>query len=61
MLFKGREIFLAIGETKEKAQIIILGHSECLESGENQLDLLLLKELGIEKETPANDSRFLFP
>lgn len=48
----GREIFLAIGETKEKVQIIKLGDSECLEPAGIQLDLLLLKELGIEKESP---------
>ncbi len=49
----GREIFLAIGETAKKSQIIKLGDSECLKPSETELDLLLQKELGIEKETPG--------
>ena len=48
----GRDIFLAIGETSKKSQIIKLGDSECLKPSETELDLLLQKELGIEKETP---------
>ncbi|MBK1881933.1 hypothetical protein JIN85_05875 [Luteolibacter pohnpeiensis] len=43
----GRDLYLAIGETKHQRQIIKFGDSECLAPGENELDLLLLKELGI--------------
>ncbi|MEP2775633.1 MAG: hypothetical protein ABJQ29_03310 [Luteolibacter sp.] len=49
----GRNIFLAIGETAKKSQIIKLGDSECLKPSETELDLLLQKELGIEKEKPG--------
>jgi hypothetical protein len=46
---KGRgELYLAIGETAKKSQIIKFGDSECLKPSETELDLLLLKELGIE-------------
>ncbi|MGJ8633417.1 MAG: hypothetical protein ACSHX7_05810 [Luteolibacter sp.] len=43
----GRDIYLAIGETEKKSQIIKLGNSESLKPGKTELDLLLLKELGI--------------
>lgn len=43
----GREIFLAIGETEKKVQIVKLGKSECLSPTTSDLDLLLRKELGI--------------
>jgi hypothetical protein len=46
----GRDLFLAIGETELKVQIVKLGRSECLSPGEDDLDALLLKELGIEAE-----------
>ncbi len=46
----GRNIYLAIGETAKKSQIIKLGDSECLKPGEAELDLLLQKELGINRE-----------
>lgn len=46
----GRDLFLAIGETDLKVQIVKLGRSECLSPGEGDLDALLLKELGIEVE-----------
>ena len=46
----GRDLFLAIGETDLKVQIVKLGRSECLTPGEGDLDALLLKELGIEVE-----------
>ena len=46
----GRDLFLAIGETELKVQIVKLGKSECLTPGEDDLDALLFKELGIEKE-----------
>ena len=43
------EIFLAIGETALKAQIVKLGRSESLRPDESDLDTILLKELGIVK------------
>ena len=46
----GRDLFLAIGETELKVQIVKLGRSECLKPEEGDLDALLLKELRIEKE-----------
>lgn len=46
----GRDLFLAIGETELKVQIVKLGRSECLKPSKDELDALLLKELGIEKE-----------
>lgn len=46
----GRDLFLAIGETEKKVQIVKLGRSECLSPGTGDLDLLLRKELGIEAE-----------
>lgn len=49
----GQEIYLAIGETKKQTQIIKFGDSECLKPSETELDLLLLKELGIE---PSEES-----
>lgn len=44
----GRTIYLAVGETAKQTQIIKFGDSECMKPGETELDLLLLKELGIE-------------
>ncbi len=49
----GRAIYLVIGETAKKTQIIKFGDSECLKPSETELDLLLQKELGIEKEKPG--------
>ena len=46
----GRDLFLAIGETDLKVQIVKLGRSEGLSPGEGDLAALLLKELGIEVE-----------
>lgn len=46
----GRDLFLAIGMTDKKVQIVKLGRSECLSPGKPDLDLLLRKELGIEPE-----------
>ena len=48
-LAEGRDIFLAIGETELNAQIVKLGKSECLRPSESDLDMLLLRELGIKK------------
>lgn len=42
------DLYLAIGETVKHSQIIKFGDSECLNPSETELDLLLLKELGIE-------------
>lgn len=44
----GREFFLAIGETEKNLQMIKLGKSECLKPSKDDLDGLLLKELGIK-------------
>ena len=46
----GRDIFLAIGETEKKLQIVKLGRSECVKPSKGDLDGLLLKELGIKKK-----------
>jgi hypothetical protein len=45
----GGDIFLAIGETEKKLQIVKLGNAECLKPSEVELDALLLRELGIKK------------
>jgi hypothetical protein len=45
----GQDIYLAIGQTEKQTQIIKFGDSECLKPSETELDLLLHKELGIEK------------
>lgn len=44
----GKDIFLAIGETDKKVQIVKLGKSEGLKPEKDNLDMFLLKELGIE-------------
>ena len=41
-------IFLAIGETKKKVQIVKFGDLECLNPGTTDLDVILEKELGIK-------------
>jgi DNA topoisomerase IB len=46
----GRDIFLAIGETEKKLQIVKLGKTECVKPSEDELDALLIKELGIKKK-----------
>ena len=43
-----KDIFLAIGESEKKVQVVKLGRSECLTPIGNDLDLMLQKELGIE-------------
>ena len=50
-----RDIYLAIGETEHHRQIVKLGGSECLAPGESELDLLLLKELGIQSSKSGDD------
>ena len=46
---EGRQpMFVAIGETDKQAQIVKIGRSECLRPSTTDLDLILLKELGIE-------------
>ena len=45
---KGEELYLAIGETEKKTQIIKFGMSESLQPGEHELDMILFKELGIK-------------
>ena len=47
---EGRDLFLAIGETSMKLQIVKLGKSECVKPSKDDLDALLLKELGIRAE-----------
>lgn len=44
----GGSIFLAIGETEKKVQIVKFGNVECLKPGTDNLDVLLEKELGIK-------------
>jgi hypothetical protein len=44
----GKVVYLAIGQTEKLTQIIKFGDWECLKPSETELDLLLLKELGIE-------------
>ncbi|MEN8736659.1 MAG: hypothetical protein ABF337_05350 [Akkermansiaceae bacterium] len=44
----GRDVFLAIGETDKKVQIVKLGKSEVLKPKKDDLNMLLLKELQIE-------------
>lgn len=51
----GRDLFLAIGETGKKVQIVKFGRSECLSPGKGDLDLLLRKELGIGGENDEGD------
>lgn len=46
----GKDIYLAIGETVKKSQIIKFGDSECLKPGIGELDLVLLKELGLGED-----------
>jgi hypothetical protein len=46
----GRDIFLAIGESEKKVQIVKLGKAECLKPVKEDLDMILAKELGIENE-----------
>jgi hypothetical protein len=46
----GKDIYLAIGQTEKQTQIIKLGDLECLKPSETELDLMLLKELGVECE-----------
>lgn len=43
----GKEIYLAIGQTAKGTQIIKFGDLECLKPSVTELDLFLLKELGI--------------
>ena len=44
----GEELYLAVGETDKKTQIIKFGMSECLQPGVYELDMILFKELGIK-------------
>ena len=44
----GEELYLAIGETDKKTQIIKFGMSECPQPSEHELDMILFKELGIK-------------
>lgn len=42
------ELFLVVGETEKKVQIIKFGNTECLAPSQTDLDLVLQKELGLE-------------
>jgi hypothetical protein len=44
------DIYLVIGQTEKGVQIMKFGRSECLNPTDGDLDLMLLKELGIEKK-----------
>jgi hypothetical protein len=46
----GRDIFIAIGQTAEKAQIVKVGRSECLRPSTVDLDQILKKELGVDQQ-----------
>lgn len=46
----GRDIFLAIGESEKKVQIVKLGKAESLKPGKADLDIMLEKEMGIENK-----------
>lgn len=46
----GKDIFLTIGESEKKVQIVKLGNAECLKPEKADLDILLEKELGIKSE-----------
>ena len=46
----GRDLFLAVGETEKKVQIVKLGKSECVTPEKGDLDAVLFKELGIPVE-----------
>jgi hypothetical protein len=46
----GRDIFLAIGESEKKVQIVKLGKAECLKPETADLDMMLLKEMGLNSE-----------
>ncbi len=41
-------LFLVVGETEKKVQIVKFGNTECLTPSETDLDLMLRKELGLE-------------
>jgi len=45
----GKVVYLVIGQTGKGTQIIKFGDSECMKPGETELDLLLRKELGVER------------
>ena len=42
------DLFLVVGETEKKVQIIKFGNTESLTPSETDLDLILRKELGLE-------------
>ena len=44
-----QQLFLVVGETEKKVQIIKFGNTESLAPAETDLDLILLKELGIKE------------
>lgn len=48
---KVADIFLVVGETEKKVQIVKFGNTESLTPSETDLDLLLLKELALEAPT----------
>jgi len=45
----GKVIYLVIGQTGKGTQIIKFGDSECMKPSETELDLLLRKELGLDR------------
>lgn len=47
----GNDIYLAIGLTEKRTKIVKLGDLECLKPSKDELDLMLLQELGIVVET----------
>ncbi len=46
----GRDIFLAIGGSEKKVQVVKLGKAECLSPRKTDLDMMLEKEFEIVRE-----------
>ena len=44
-------LFLVVGKTEKKIQIVKFGNTETLTPSQSDLDLVLLKELGIKSES----------
>ncbi len=52
----GKDIYLVIGQTAKGTQVIKFGDLECFKPSVVELDLFLLKELGIGNEADAGGS-----
>ncbi|MFC7335560.1 hypothetical protein ACFQY0_00105 [Haloferula chungangensis] len=49
------DVYLAVGQSEQGAQIVKLGMSECLTPQKTELDFLLQKELGIVKDESGGE------